>query len=128
MRILWQLCFLFALCAVGELGSYFLPFPFPASMVSLFILLFLLCVRAVKPEQIEETSDFLLKNMAFFFLPAGVKVMEQFSAIQSQIPLLLLIIAVTLVLTFLASAFTVTAVIRVMENRRGKEEASRENL
>ena len=113
MKILWQLCFLFALCFVGEIASSLLPFPFPASVISLLILLFLLCIRAVKPEQIRETSDFLLKNMAFFFL-------EQFAVIQSQIPILLFIIAVTLVLTFLASSLTVTAVIRWMEKRERK--------
>ena len=69
---------------------------------------------------IRETSDFLLKNMAFFFLPAGVQVMEQFAVIQSQIPILLFIIAVTLVLTFLASSLIVTAVIRWMEKRERK--------
>ena len=82
MKILWQLCFLFALSFVGEIASSLLPFPFPASVISLLVLLFLLCIRAVKPEQIRETSDFLLKNMAFFFLPAGVQVMEQFAVIQ----------------------------------------------
>lgn len=120
MKILWQLCFLFALCFVGEIASSLLPFPFPASVISLLVLLFLLCIRAVRPEQIRETSDFLLKNMAFFFLPAGVQVMEQFAVIQSQIPVLLFIIAVTLVLTFLASSLTVTAVIRWMEKKEGK--------
>ena len=120
MKILWQLCFLFALCFVGEIASSLLPFPFPASVISLLVLLFLLCIRAVKPEQIRETSDFLLKNMAFFFLPAGVQVMEQFAVIQSQSPILLFIIAVTLVLTFLASSLIVTAVIRWMEKRERK--------
>ena len=120
MKILWQLCFLFALCFVGEIASSLLPFPFPASVISLLVLLFLLCIRAVKPEQIRETSDFLLKNMACFFLPAGVQVMEQFAVIQSQIPILLFIIAVTLVLTFLASSLIVTAVIRWMEKRERK--------
>ena len=120
MKILWQLCFLFALCFVGEIASSLLPFPFPASVISLLVLLFLLCIRAVNPEQIRETSDFLLKNMAFFFLPAGVQVMEQFAVIQSQIPILLFIIEVTLVLTFLASSLIVTAVIRWMEKRERK--------
>ena len=41
MKILWQLCFLFALCFVGEIASSLLPFPFPASVISLLILLFL---------------------------------------------------------------------------------------
>lgn len=73
MKILWQLCFLFALCFVGEIASSLLPFPFPASVISLLVLLFLLCIRAVKPEQIRETSDFLLKNMAFFFCPPACR-------------------------------------------------------
>ena len=113
MKILWQLCFLFALCFIGDIASFLLPFPFPSSVISLLILLLLLCTRVVKPEQIRESSEFLLKNMAFFFLPAGVQLMAQFSVI----PVLLFIVAVTLVLTFLASAFTVTIVIRWMEKR-----------
>ena len=44
--------------------------------VNLYLLLALLATGLLKIEHIREKADFLLANMAFFFLPAGVSVIE----------------------------------------------------
>lgn len=44
-------------------------------MILLFILL---CVHILKVDHIREKSDFLLENMAFFFIPAGVSIINLF--------------------------------------------------
>ncbi|MCI9576815.1 MAG: CidA/LrgA family protein [Clostridiales bacterium] len=115
MKILFQLAIVFGLCLVGQLISGILPITIPASIISLVLLLLLLLVKAVKPRQIQEVSEFLLKNMAFLFIPAGVSVVEQYTYLKGHILILALICVITTLLTFLVAAFTVTGVMRLQE-------------
>ena len=125
MRILFQLAIVFGLCLVGQFISDILPIAIPASIISLVLLLLLLLIKAVKPRQIQEISEFLLKNMAFLFIPAGVSVVEQYTYLQGHILVLALICIITTLLTFLVAAFTVTGVMRLQEKilaRRSRHE------
>lgn len=49
--------------------------------------------------------------MAFFFIPAGVTIMENYEFLKGSILQLLIICVVTMILTFAATAYTVKAVI-----------------
>lgn len=119
MKILRQLLIIFFICAVCTAVSSFIAFP--ASVLSLAVLLVLLLANVVKKEHIKETSEFLLSNMAFFFIPAGVKIMEEFSKFSSHIIPILIIIFISTVLTFAASAFTVSIMIKFMNKRKNGE-------
>ena len=118
MRILRELLIIFSICLVGQFISELLPIPFPASVLSLVILLLLLISKVFKPHWIQNVSGFLLKNMAFFFIPAGVCIVEQYTALKANILKLLLICLITTFLTFTASAYAVTGTIKLMEKRR----------
>ena len=119
MKILRQLLIIFFICAVCTAVSSFIAFP--ASVLSLAVLLVLLLANVVKKEHIKETSEFLLSNMAFFFIPAGVKIMEEFSKFSSHIIPILIIIFISTVLTFAASAFTVSIMIKFINKRKNGE-------
>lgn len=66
MKILRELLIIFSICLVAQFISELLPIPFPASVLSLVILLLLLLSKMFKPHWIQNLSGFLLKNMAFF--------------------------------------------------------------
>lgn len=118
MKILRQLLLIFSVCLLGQFLSELLPFPFPASVLSLVLLLLLLLVKAVKLSWLEDVSQFLLKNMAFFFIPAGVCIVEQYTVLKGKILILLLICLVTTFLTFVASAYAVMGTVKLMEKWR----------
>ena len=118
MKILTQLTILFAICLVGQLLAEWLPFPFPGSVISMIILLLLLLFKVLKPKHIAETSEFLLKNMAFFFVPAGVQILEQYTALQGHVLVFVLICITTTSATFLTTALTVTGVVKLQEKFR----------
>ena len=82
-------------------------------------MLLLLIAGILKLEHIKEVSEYLVQNMAFFFIPAGVAIIEKYELVQGKILVLLLISFLTLILTFLAAAFTVQGVIRLQEGRKG---------
>ena len=106
-----------------ELVAAALPFPFPAAVAALLIMLALFIAGVLKPQSVKEVAEYLLANMAFLFVPSGVAIMEEYAAVQGSVVQLLAICVITLVITFGVTAWTVTGVIRLMERRKGEERA-----
>ncbi|HJA92562.1 MAG TPA: CidA/LrgA family protein [Candidatus Eisenbergiella merdipullorum] len=119
MKIIYQIGIIFALCWVCEIVESILPFAFPASVIGMILLFVLLACRVLKVEHIREKSDFLLSNMAFFFIPAGVSIVNYFDVLAGNVGKLLLICLLTTVLTFAVTAWTIRGVLCLM-NRRQK--------
>ena len=115
MKMMFQIGLLFGVCLVGQTISVFLPVPFPGSVLSMIILFLLLFSGVVKVDHIKQKADFLLKNMAFFFIPAGVGILLSFDLIKNNILPLLIIVVVTTILTFGATALTVQGVIALQD-------------
>lgn len=118
MNIMVQIGIVFMVCLMGEGIAKLLPISFPASVISMIILFILLLSKLLKPGHIKQKTDFLLKNMAFFFIPAGVTIMENYEFLKGSILQLLIICLVTMILTFAATAYTVKAVIILQGKRR----------
>lgn len=129
MKIMMQIGILFGICLLGETISAFLPFPLPGTILSLVILFLLLLFRIIKIEHIREKADFLLKNMAFFLIPAGVGVLSVMDTIRKSILPILCIVFVTTILTFGATVWTVRSVIALqdfLQRSKKKGEADHE--
>ena len=126
MKIIYQIGIIFALCWVSEIIEAFLPFAFPASVVGMILLFILLAFRVLKVEHIREKSDFLLSNMAFFFIPAGVSIINYFDVLKGNVGKLLLICFLTTILTFAATAWTVRGVLRLQNRGKKKPEKGTE--
>lgn len=69
-------------------------------------------------DHIREKSDFLLSNMAFFFIPAGVSVINYFDVLASNLLPLLAVCVVSTVLTFGVTAYAVSLTRKLMEGRK----------
>lgn len=123
MKLLIQFGIIFGVCWVGEGLSQLLPLP--GSVISMILLFLLLLTKLVKPAHIAEKSDFLLKNMAFFFIPAGVAIMESLGILWENLIPFLTVCFVTMVITFAATAYTVRLVIwlqnRLSAGKEGKQ-------
>lgn len=113
MTILKEFCIIFFVTLLGQGISMILPFAFPGSIISLILLLIFLFVGAVKEEKLKNISDFFLPNMAFFFIPAGVGIMENFEILKDCIIPFLVIAFVSTMITFVVTAYTVTLVIKL---------------
>ena len=121
MKIIYQIGIIFSLCWVSQIVEALLPIDFPASVIGMILLFALLVFRVLKVEHIREKGDFLLKNMAFFFIPSGVALLEQVDFLKGKIMILLLICLITMVLTFAATAFTVRLVSRWQKHLKKEE-------
>lgn len=117
MSIMAQAAVIFGLCLISEGIAALIPVAFPASVIALLLLGFLLFSKLLKPEHIEKFSTFLVANMAFFFLPSCVEMMEHAPAILRQLlPFLLVVLATTPVVYFV-TAWTVQLLVRRLRGR-----------
>jgi holin-like protein len=120
MKIIKQCGFLFFICLLGIYLSRLSPYPMPAGVLSMSILFCLLLSRWVDVSSLEETTDVLLGNMAFFFLPLSVGIIDHIEFLRGNILVLLTICFVATFVTFTASAFSVIAVIWLIRKLRKK--------
>jgi len=114
-----EIAVVFGVCLVSEGLAALIPVAFPASVIALLLLGLLLFTRILKPEHIQRLSGFLVANMAFFFLPSCVEVMEHAPVILGQLVPFLLVVVLTTPLVYLVTAWTVQWLIRLS----GKKEA-----
>ncbi len=120
MKILKQLGGLFLLCMIGEVLSALLPFPLPAGVLCMVLLFLGFSFRIIRMDDLRESTDFMLKNMAFFFIPASVGIVEYYPLIKDTwLPLLIICIIATFV-TFAATAYTVRLVIHLQTKFRNR--------
>lgn len=122
MKYLKQLGVLLACCIAGDALSLLLNHRLPGNVLGMALLLVLLLTGVLKESHVQDTADFLLHNMAFFFLPACLGVLEIFSEIRSEIAAILAVCVLTTLCTAAATALTVHLVYRLQ--RREKEERS----
>ncbi len=120
MKLLCQFGVIFGVCWVSQVLERLLPFPFPASAIGMVLLFILLATGLLKLEHVREKADFLLANMAFFFLPAGVSVMNYFDVLGGALVPLLVICLVTTVLVFGATALSIKLTLRLMGRRKDR--------
>jgi holin-like protein len=107
MKIVKQIGIVFAVCWVSQILSGFLPFAFPASIIGMLLILVLLLTGILRIEHVQEKSSFLLSNMAFFLIPAGVSVINYFDLIGRNILILVFICVVSTIIVFIVTALTV---------------------
>lgn len=95
MNHLRQLTIILAVYALGVFISSKLPFPIPGSVIGMLLLFVSLTIGLIRLDQVESISNFMLDNLAFFFLPAGVGLLAYSKLLITVGPVLMAICAVT---------------------------------
>lgn len=75
--------------------SIILPFSVPGSVAGMILLFIALHTGLLKIEKVEEVGDWLVNNMAIFFVPAGIGLMTNFDIIGETWWQLLIIIVIS---------------------------------
>ncbi len=78
----------------------------PPSIVGMILLLLLLMTGAVKLKDVEDVGNFFNKNIAFFFVPAGVAIMAYFNLLASNLWTILISTIVSIVLVLMVTGWT----------------------
>ena len=94
---------LFAFLAFGELVVYLTGIPIPSSIIGMISLTIALKAGIVKERWVSKIADFLVKNIGFFFVPAGVGLLTCFDIVRGD---LWSIVTATVVSTLLVITIT----------------------
>lgn len=90
---------LFAFLAAGELIVAATGIPIPSSIIGMLLLTASLKAGVVRISWVDKISDFLVRNLGFFFVPAGVGLMRCLGVIKGELlPILIATIASTFVI------------------------------
>lgn len=104
----------------GELLYAILPFPIPASVYGLVLMVVLLMTHVVKLEMIEETADFFIGMMGIFFVPSSVGLMNSMDILKGNVFRLLLMCAVSTVVVMIVTGLVAQFIIKITEKKEGK--------
>jgi holin-like protein len=109
MEIIRQLGLIIGFGYAGEVLSQILPplFRLPAGVLGILLVFSALALGIVRPRHFGKTADFISANMAFFFLPLAVSVLQNYPAIA---PVLFQVLAVCLISTLITFAVSYAAV------------------
>ena len=121
MKILLQLGVVLAVYWVSQLIEFFLPFSFPASVISLILLLVLLLTGLVKHNQVKDVADFLLGNLVFLFIPVATSIIKYVDVILTDLGAFVVICVVSLILTYAATSYAVQLTQKLLDKRGAKK-------
>lgn len=84
----------------GTFLNSIIPLPVPGSVWGMIVMFILLCVKAVKLEQVEIAADFLLSIMTIMFVPVGAGLITSYGAIRGEIFKIFGVIIISTIISF----------------------------
>ena len=90
--------------ALGELVGWFVGGFIPGSVIGMILLFTALCLKIVKPDRIKPVAKFLCDNMALFFVPAGVGIVNALDILSRYWQAVLVACAVSTVIVIVVVA------------------------
>jgi holin-like protein len=107
MKYLRQLAIILAICFIGEVLNKLLNIPIPGNVIGMIILLISLLTGLIRLEAIEDVAEFLLKHLAFFFVPAGVGIISSMDIIKANLFPMLVVILLSAIVVMVVTGITV---------------------
>jgi len=107
---------------LGEMLSLLIGGFMPGSVLGMILLFLSLFFKLLKPEYVKDAATVITKNMAVFFVPAGVGLMAYYDILSKNLVAIVAAISISTVLTIIAVAL----VQERFEKRRMKGEKTDE--
>jgi holin-like protein len=119
--LLKQFSIILSIYFLGELIQKTSGLPIPGNVIGMLILFFGLYTGIIKLNMIGKISDFLLENLAFFFLPAGISLITCFALLEGKWTAILVVSLISTVITLAVTGLTVELVKRSLGRKLAKE-------
>jgi holin-like protein len=117
MKYIRQILIILLFTFLGQVLEAVIPFPVPAAIYGIVLLLIALCTGIVKPAAIQETSDFLIKIMPLLFVPPSVRILEFWGIIGSNVAAVIVIASGTTFLVFAVSGLVTQLLLKKKEGK-----------
>ncbi len=112
IKYLVQFGIILIVCFLGDFLHSTLDMPMPGNVMGMLLLLFLLLTGVIKLSMIEDVSNFMLKHLSFFFVPAGVGLITCFSILEGKWTALTIISVVSTIIIAVTTGITVQVLMR----------------
>ncbi len=103
--MLLQLGVIFVFLAIGELIVWLTGVKLPSSIIGMLMLTLALQLKWVKLRHVENVSNFLVRNLGFFFIPPGVALMLHLDLIKAQLVPIVVASAVSTVVVIIVTGW-----------------------
>lgn len=120
MKYMKQLCMIMAVAFAGELLKALLPFPIPASIYGLALMLVLLITKVLPLAAVEETADFLVSIMPVMFIPAAVGVLDAWVDLRPVLLPVTVIMVLTTVIVMVVTGRLTQLFMKLQHRKEGK--------
>ena len=117
-----QLLLIIAAYFAGDMLSRGLGLPVPANVLGLLILLALMILRWIALSDVEDTSDFIIKNLALIFVPSAVGIMQYAGLLRSSFWEIAIPWVLACIVGYMVTGWVTQAAIQAMERRKGDNE------
>lgn len=107
LKYLIQLTIILTTYFVGQLLQTLFYLPIPGTVIGLVLLFLALQIGIIKVEMIEDVCEFLISNMSFLFIPAGVGLMTSFGILKGKWIVFMVILIISTIVFWLITAYTV---------------------
>ncbi|MCI8513537.1 MAG: CidA/LrgA family protein [Lachnospiraceae bacterium] len=121
MKYFYQFSVILGVSLLGEFLHAILPFPFPASIYGLILMLLFLKTGLIKLNQVKETGDFLIETMPVMFIPPAVGLLTVLEEMKTMALPLVIISAATTVFVMAVTGCTAERILKKTKKSSGKE-------
>ncbi|MBC5627281.1 CidA/LrgA family protein [Clostridium sp. NSJ-6] len=118
MKIFREFLIILVLYFIGELLAKTLNIPIPGNIIAMILLFLSLCTGIIKVEKVDTISNFFLDHLAFFFIPAGVGLMNSFDSIKSSAIQIVIICIVTTIIVMAVTGIVVQFTSNMLSKRK----------
>lgn len=119
IKIAMQISIIYIIYAAGNYISRLIAdiIVIPGNIIGMIILFLLLISNVLKLSTIEETGNFMLKYMGFFFVPLTVGLMESYKLVQRSIIQIIVILFVSCIIVMFVTGKVTDALISYKEKK-----------
>ncbi len=116
-------CYIMLFYVLGEALSLLIGKFIPGSVCGMILLFLALTLKIIRPHHVDKAAHALTRNMALFFIPAGVGIMSQYKILAGNWAVLLTVSVVTTLLVLVVVGFTEERLDRKLSQQKGGDKA-----
>lgn len=117
MKYISQVLIIVLFTFLGEVLSRVIPFPIPAAIYGIVLMLIALSTGILKAEKVKDVSQFLISIMPVLFVAPAVRILEYWGIIAPDVVAIVIISVVSTFLVFAVSALVVNALMKKKEEK-----------
>lgn len=121
MKYVQQFLLIISVSFIGEILKAVLPFPIPASIYGLLIMLVALVTGVIKLDKVKGAADFLVDVMPVMFIPAAAGLLVSFTELKGIVIPVMVITFLSTILVMVVSGGVTQWVIRHDKKRKDKK-------